>query len=322
MSVLSSPGYSATVFMSFFSLLCVLAIEQFKALPAARVLAGQGAFAEFIEMHCNGGQYRHGVIAWGLGAALPAVLVGALGLAADAAHSLAGFAFAVLVLYFTVGFRQFSHFFTDIQLALRLDELDRALQVLADWQGRSAMRYVTGDVVRIAIERGVVAAYRHVFAPIFWFVLIGPAGAVLYRFSLVAAERWRAEGGEYAEAGRFGEFSGLVVEVLDWLPVRISALTFAIVGDFEDAIYCWRTQATQWPESASGILLSSAAGALGVRLGSPLPDDLGIEPRPELGLGDDADIEHMQSATGLIWRAQVLSLLLLGLLTLSAWVGS
>ncbi|MBS3935011.1 MAG: cobalamin biosynthesis protein, partial [Sulfuritalea sp.] len=109
---------------------------------------------------------------------------------------------------------------------------------------------------------------------------------------------------------------------LDWLPARITAASFAIVGDFEDAVYCWRTQARQWSDSAAGILLASGAGALGIRLGMPLSDSLGIDVRPELGLGDDADVDHLQGAIGLVWRALVLCLLLLALLTVAGWAGA
>ena len=85
----------------------------------------------------------------------------------------------------------------------------------------------------------------------------------------------------------------------------MTALCFAIVGDFEDAIYCWRTQAKLWADESSGILLSSGAGALGVRLGMPVYESGEVTERPELGLGDDADVDFMQSTVGLVWRALV-----------------
>src|SRR5258708_33276006 len=96
---------------------------------------------------------------------------------------------------------------------------------------------------------------------------------------------------------------------LDWVPVRLTAVTFAIVGDFEDAIYCWRTQAKAWGSLHEGILLASGAGALGTLIGGPVTGPMG-EPefRPELGLGDVADAELMPSAVGLGWRALLVGL--------------
>jgi len=106
--------------------------------------------------------------------------------------------------------------------------------------------------------------------------------------------------------------------------MRLTACTFAIVGNFEDAIYCWRTQASSWPDPESGIVLASGAGALGVRLGMPVSQmEMSVE-RPELGIGDAADVDFMRSAVGLVWRALVfwlIMLLLLSLASMASWVG-
>lgn len=307
--------------MTLFSLLCVLVLEQFKALSAARVAAVQSAYAKFLERQFNGGEYRHGVTAWIAGVAAPTALTLVLHFVLDYIHPVLAFVFDVAVLYFLLGFRQFSHFFTDIQLALRMGEVDRARRLLEEWRGQSAERLGSSEIARLAIEQGIVASHRHVFAPLFWFMVFGPAGALLYRFSFAVAEQWTRAGGPVDDHAQFGEFARRAFQAIDWLPARLTAVTFAIVGDFEDAVYCWRTQASQWADAATGILLASGAGALGIKLGLPLPDEIGIEARPELGLGDDADVEHLQSAIGLVWRALVLCLLLLALLTIASWVG-
>jgi adenosylcobinamide-phosphate synthase len=308
--------------MTFLSIICALVLEQIKALPASRVAALQSQFAELLERHFNGGENRHGMTAWGVGVALPAVLLLALRVGLEFTYPIFGFAIDVAILYLTMGFRQFSHFFTDIQLALRMGEIDRARRLMGEWRGQSAEQFGSAEIARLTIEQGILSSHRHVFAPLFWFMMLGPAGAVLYRLALGMAQDWTSAGGPLVENERFGEFARRAFQALDWLPARLTAVTFAIVGDFEDAVYCWRTQAAQWPDAASGILLASGAGALGIRLGQPLPSEIDIEARPELGLGDDADVEHLQSAIGLVWRALVLCLLLLALLTVASWVGS
>jgi adenosylcobinamide-phosphate synthase len=290
-------------------------------LPAARIAALQSAYASFLERQFNGGEYRHGVTAWIAGVAAPAVLTLVLHFVLDYIHPVLAFVFDVVVLYFLLGFRQFSHFFTDIQLALRMGEIDRARRLLEEWRGQRAERLGSTEIARLAIEQGIVASHRHVFAPLFWFMVFGPAGALLYRLSFVVAEHWPRVGGPMDDHAPFGEFARRAFQAIDWLPARLTAVTFAIVGDFEDAVYCWRTQASQWADAATGILLASGAGALGIKLGLPLPDEVGIEARPELGLGDDAQVEHLQNAIGLVWRALVLCLLLLALLTVASWVG-
>jgi adenosylcobinamide-phosphate synthase len=102
--------------------------------------------------------------------------------------------------------------------------------------------------------------------------------------------------------------------------VRLTALTFAVVGDFEDAIYCWRVQAKQWPSMHEGILLASGAGALGVQIGGAMTGSTGeAEFRPELGMGEPADADILPSATGLVWRALLVWLAVLLLLTVAYW---
>ena len=309
--------------MSLFSIVCVLVFEQFKALPAVITRSWLRVYAAFLERQFNGGLYRHGMTAWGVGAALPAMLILLADLALGWLHPLLAFLFGLIVLYLTMGLRQFSHYFTDIQLALRMGEVDRARQLLAEWRGIGSERLGSAEISRLAIEHGILSSQRNVFAPLFWFVVLGPAGALLYRLSLALTENWRLSAeAQVVERGEFAAFAENAYYLLNWIPARLTAIAFAIVGDFEDAVFCWRTQAEQWPDTASGILLATGAGALGVRLGLPLPEVAGIEVRPELGLGDDADVEHLQSAIGLVWRALVLCLLLLALLTAARWVGA
>src|SRR5258705_216773 len=69
------------------------------------------------------------------------------------------------------------------------------------------------------------------------------------------------------------------------------------------------------------LVLASGAGALGVRLGETLHYNGTVRFRPELGLGDDADVNTMTSAVGMVWRALVLWMFILALITVARWVG-
>lgn len=303
--------------MTLFSIVIALILEQIKPPSQPRlVLQPLARYARFLEERFNDGQRQHGTIAW-LIAVLPGVLLMlVLQVYLAELSALLGLALGIAVVYLTMGFRQFSHFFTDIHLALRMGELDRARALLGEWRGRSAERLSSSEVARLAIEQALVAAYRHVFAPLFCFFLLGPAGALLYRLTQFFGNQWVQPG-----YGAFGDFSRRALFLLDWLPLRVSAATFAMVGDFEDAVYCWRNQARHWPDKEIGILLASGAGALGVRLGLPVDDGGVISERPELGLGDEADVDFMQSAIGLVWRSTVFNLILLALFWVASWIG-
>ena len=310
--------------MSLISAIIVLLIEQVHALPVQRaVLDPVARLAGFLEEKFNDGGRSHGAVAWGLGVALPAALVSLLHGLLMVFQPVLAFLLGIGVLYLTMGFRQFSHFFTKIHVALRQGEFDQARALLAQWRCRAGDRLSSGDIARLAIEEALLSAHRHVFAPLLWFVLLGPAGALFYRLAHSFDDLWgrRSE----TEFGEFGQFAHEAFVLIDWLPIRVTAASFAVVGDFEDAVHCWRTQAVRWPEAGSGILLSSGAGALGVRLGMPVHDaiqEMGESgERPELGLGEDADPDFMLSTIGLVWRSLVLGLAVLALIWVSGWVG-
>lgn len=304
--------------MALISLIVALLLEQWRPLSDLRYIhTAVSRYAGYFEHQFNAGESQHGIIAWVL-AVLPLVLGTWLVYALLAyANPLLGLAFNVGALYLTMGFRQFSHYFTDIQTALRDGDLPRAREVLAQWRGHDCSELSMEGVIRLSVEQALLASYVNVFSVIFWFVLLpGPAGAVLYRLSHYLEQRW----GHAAtpELSVFGGFSTRAFALIEWLPARLTALTFAIVGDFEDAVYCWRTQASRWMEPTPGIVLAAGAGALGVRLGNPYPAGGELVERPELGLGDEPDSAHLDSTVGLVWRTLVLWLAMLFLLGIAS----
>ncbi|TAK43903.1 MAG: CobD/CbiB family protein [Betaproteobacteria bacterium] len=287
--------------MGMLAIIAALLLEQWrpigdrKAWSAALANAANGLEASF-----NAGEKRHGNIAW-LVAVLPVALAAvALHYLLLWLHPLLALAFNVGVLYLTLGFRQFSHYFTGIQTAIRDGQVDQARELIGAWRGEPAAHRSREEVVRLAIEEALIASHRHVFGVVFWYMLLpGPSGAILYRLAIFLHQRW---GG----LGEFGRAAVRVREVLDWPAARLTAAAFAVVGDFEDAIYCWRTQARAWPDAPMGIVLAAGAGAMGVRLGMPLGEIDGPVARPDLGVGEAADLPFLDSAVGLLWRALVL----------------
>lgn len=309
--------------MTLFAALLALILEQFRPVPAERWVRGPLAgYAHYLEQKFNDGKYRHGVVAWVFAVAAPALLLQIAYLILLWQQPIAAVLVGVATLYVTMGFRQFSHYFTDIQLALRVGEIGQARQLLAAWRGSTGQLLSSADVARLSIEEALLASHRHVFAPLFCFALLGPGGAMLYRLSLFFSQQWvhHPEFEADPARGRFGEFATRFHQALEWLPMRLTATAFAVVGDFEDAVYCWRTQSASWLNASEGLLLAAGAGALGVRLGQPVRDALGDEDRPELGLGDEADADYMQSTVGLVWRTLLLFLLAMGLVWVVGWV--
>ena len=306
--------------MIFLSLLVALLLEQVRPLRSRNSLYQVfSLYASRIEHHFNGGQYGHGVIAWLLAVA-PLFLVTAAVYYAlyDVSPPLA-WGWNVAVLYLTMGFRHFSHYFTEIMKTLGSDDLAAARRLLGEWRGDSAAEFSATEIARVAIEQGLLASHRHVFGTIAWFVTLGPAGAVLYRVSAMLAGKWG--GSNAAEGGDFGRFAARLFFWMDWVPARLTALTFSFVGNFEDAVYCWRSQALAWSTRTQGVILAAGAGALGVRLGDTLHQYGSVQFRPELGIGNDADVEAMERTVRLIWRSLVLWMFLVFLVSLAHALG-
>jgi cobalamin biosynthesis protein CobD/CbiB len=298
--------------MSVLAIVAALLLEQWRPLDHARTVhAWLSAWAGWLEQAFNGGERRHGMVAW-LVAVLPAVAACILihQLLASL-HFLLAVAFNVAVLYFTLGFRQFSHHFTEIQLAVKSGDVERARQLLEEWRGASGVVRTREEVIRLSIEEALVASHRHVFGVLLWYVLLpGPSGAILYRLAAFLQHRWK-------DLGPFGRFAERAFQLLEWPAVRLTAASFAVVGDFEDAVYCWRTQARTWMEQSAGVVLAAGAGAMGVRLGMPVQEVEGMQPRPELGVGEPADGPFLDSTVGLVWRALVVWIFVLGIVTMA-----
>ena len=298
--------------MSVLAILSALVIEQWRPLGERKgVQAALAGWAGWLEHSFNGGERHHGLVAW-LVATLPAALIVAAIHFALAGISVAlALAFNVAVLYLTLGFRKFSHYFTDIQLAVKSGDIDRARALLESWRGASGVMYTREEVIRLAIEEALIASHRHVFGVLLWYLLLpGPSGAVLYRLAAYLGRRWR-------DMGAFGHFARRAFRVLEWPAVRLTGAAFAIVGDFEDAVYCWRTQSASWPDAEAGIVLAAGAGAMGIRLGMAVQEVEGVEPRPDLGVGEPAEAPFLDSTVGLLWRAVVLWVVVLAMLTIA-----
>lgn len=306
--------------MGFLSILAALALEQLRPLgwrnPVFRLF---GRFASALNRSLNAGEARHGALAWLIAVVPMVVIVLALYHAAAVLGVVFAWLINVLVLYFTTGFRQFSHGFTSINKALADGDVAEARRLLHEWTRQPTSELTVEEIAKLAIEQGVIDSYRHVFATLFWFSVLpgvcGPIGAIIYRMAALLDNRWGRRFRQFNEA--FGWFAHRAMWVLDWLPLRLTALSFAIVGNFQDAVECWKNQADKWSEAALGVLLASAAGALGIRLGESVHRDHTVVYRPELGLGDAVDPLHLQSAVGLLWRTVILWLLVILLLSVA-----
>ena len=341
--------------MSFFAVLFALILEQ--ARPLARgnwVHAAFLGWARWGHRSLDAGKPHHGWITWVFVVMLPTLLAVLVHWLLWQVNVLLAFAWSVAVLYLTLGFRQFSHYFTDIRNALDDGNEDMARELLAEWRQVDASELPRSEIVRHVIEYSVLSAHRHVFGVLGWFSVLaafglGPAGAVLYRVSEFVARYWRYKSrtpGEGASPA-LQQVAGRAWGIIDCVPSRVTSLGFAVVGSFEDAIDAWRHYSQRFSAGDSlatasrndGLILAATSGAVNVRLGDMAPDAVPVPVAlQEFEVGGLADIDddavvsaaspsrepevaHLRSVVGLVWRSVVLWMMLLALLTLARLLG-
>ena len=317
--------------MSFSAILLALLLEQARPLGPGNSLHGaMRAWVRMARLNFDAGQHPHAWLAWSVAVLLPTAV--ALAIHWVLATTLGWFVavlWSVAVLCVSLGFRQFSHHFTDIRDALEAGDDAEARRLLADWRQIDARELGTSEIVRQVIEHSVLSAHRHVFGVLAWFSVLaalglGPAGAVLYRLSEFVPRYWahQAAAEQQPVSPALLDASTRIWRNIDWVPARITALGFAVVGSFEEAIDSWRNyvERSNGMPDQDGIILAATSGAVNVRLGTERPDP-GAPDVPGQTGGQEAQFAHLRSIVGLVWRSVVMWMLMLALLSLARLLG-
>lgn len=307
--------------MSFFSILMALLLEQMRPLAQLNAVHNSNRdWVRWVIRQCDTGTPAHARVAFGLAVGVPTVLTGAVyGLLLWRWGWLAAMVWSVVVLYVTLGFRQFSYHFTQIRDALYDGDEATARSHLARWMRMDASDLPRSEIVRHVMVFSMRSAHRYVFGVIAWYAVgsalgCGPAGAVLYRVAEYA-QRYiqrtvRPSGSPVSPA--LQDCAARAWYVMDWLPVRCTALGFALAGSFEDAVQSWRQHAARFTQDNDGVVLAAAAGALDVQLTEQNVID---------AQRHRAQPSHLQAVVGLVWRTVVVWMVLLAALGLARWWG-
>jgi len=303
--------------MGFLSLLVALVIEQVRPFKGInRLRTWGGGWIDWVLKNFDAGGSGQGVLCWSIAALVPAGCVIFVHWALALWLGLfSAFVWNVAVLYATLGFRQFSHHFTEIRTALEGGEDDTARRILQSWTGPLPVALSRAEIIRRLVVQSVLSAHRHVFGVFAWYSIgsllgLGPAGAVVYRVgaSIQARALLPVDAGSGASPV-VQAFAGRLWWFLDWLPVRLTAMGFAFVGSFEDSIDLWRRWEILKPGDNDALLLAATSGAIDIELNEPI----NAQKQPQMG--------HLAAVVGLVWRTVVMWLVLLALMTLARLLG-
>ena len=216
--------------------------------------------------------------------------------------------FELGLLYLALGWRSLDEHARGVRDALRSNDLCAARRRVGYMVSRDTVALDQEGVAKATVESVLENGNDAVFGAIFWFVLAGAPGVVLYRLTNTLDAMWGYRNARYA---RFGWAVARLDDVLNFLPARLTALGYALVGNFARALRCWHVQGTQWKSPNAGPVMAAGAGSLGVLLGGATSYEGVMQVRPHLGEGSTAQADHIDRALGLIRRTLVLWLLVL-----------
>lgn len=266
-------------------------------------LVGFGKLALGIERRLNRGgrPFARGLLAWVL-AVLPLALLAWL------ATEYAGLWLHAILLYVCIGLRSLRDHALPIVDALRAGDLETARMRTSRIVSRDTHDAQETDLAKAGAESLLENGNDAVFGTLFWFLVAGGAGAVLFRLANTLDAMWGYRNDRFL---LFGRAAARIDDVLNYVPARLTALSYVVLAGAAGARAwrCWHTQAPAWSSPNAGPVMASGAGALGVSLGGAAVYDGQLEQRPLLGTGPAATATDIVRA----WR--------LVLWTTALWLG-
>ena len=154
----------------------------------------------------------------------------------------------------------------------------------------------------------MLRAHEYLFAVIFWFLLLGAVGALLYCLTLNLAQRHDKAENSYAGAVKD------LHNILMWPSARLLALGFALGGSLVSALESWRSVSGHTLDISSEVITGAGFGALHYK------------PAEAAAAEDDKDkaktsfINRLKETMALINRTLIVWLIALGLMTITGWV--
>ncbi|UCV28681.1 adenosylcobinamide-phosphate synthase CbiB [Ferribacterium limneticum] len=238
-------------------------------------LVGFGNLAAAVEKRLNNRRLVPGLFAWAL-VVLPFVALAWL------LRPYAPFAVDVALLYFALGAQSLCEHAEAIAKPLQDGHLDEARQRVSWIVSRDTSTLDESGIAKAGVESVLENGNDAIFGTLFWFALLGGPGALLFRLANTLDAMW---GYRTERFNLFGRFAARFDDALNWVPARLTALTYALLGQTRNALACWRTQAPGWDSPNAGPVMSAGAGSLGVQLGGAAIYHGQEEIRPPLGSG-------------------------------------
>jgi adenosylcobinamide-phosphate synthase len=262
-------------------------------------LVGFGAIAQHLEsaLHGRDGMTPALARARGTAATLLAVAPPTALIALLIRVPRIGIALQILALYLVIGRRSLHLHARRVAEALDDNDLPTARHRVAMMVSRDTGAMQRREIARAAVESVLENGNDAVFGALFWFALAGAPGAVFYRLVNTLDAMWGYRTPHYLY---FGWAAARLDDLLNLLPARLAALTYALCGHMRLALQCWRKQARLWESPNAGPVMAAGAGSLQVRLGGPAFYHGQWKVRPALGHGAEPEARDIARALRLV----------------------
>lgn len=260
----------------------------------AHPLVGFGRLAARFEVRLNHGRRWQGIVALCV-LILPLVSLAYVLTRLETLGSIV----TLLLLYLAIGATSLAQHGRAVAVALAGGDLALARDKVAWMVSRDTMALDEEGVAKAASESVLENGNDAVFGALFWFFLLGAPGAVLYRLVNTLDAMWGYRTERFAA---FGWAAARLDDVMNWLPARLTALTYALLGDARRAWRCWREQGHRTQSPNAGVVMAAGAGALALQLGGAAVYHGVREERPLLGEGMAPRAHDILRAISLVQR--------------------
>jgi adenosylcobinamide-phosphate synthase len=294
------PKGRFTVFEIICAVLLAIALDRYT--PELLRIDAAGwcrRWADTVAQRSSGASRSQGLLALALVVLPPVLLVLLIRFVLGELAWILRFAFDVIVLSWTLDLHRLLDRAETAADALKAGDVPVANENLRLLSGADAPAVSETGIARASVEAVLMQGYAAVMAPLFWFILLGPVFAVLQRLATLVDERWRLAG---EDATELTWASTRLNEIIGWLPARITAFSYAVMGSFEDALRCWRCQLKTSLGDSAAALLAAGLAALQLLMCEDPPQTGGQDRGVAITQGV-AEADHVHRAAALLARA-------------------
>ncbi|MDR5172947.1 cobalamin biosynthesis protein [Methylobacillus flagellatus] len=211
-----------------------------------------------------------------------------------------GWLLDIALLYLSIGARSLKEHALRIYHALAQQDLAAARHAVGMIVSRDTATLDEREIATASVESVLENGNDAIFGAIFWFILLGGSGALLFRLANTLDAMWGYRTPRFLY---FGWAAARLDDLLNLIPARLTALSYALCGHARSGFSCWRQQGGRWYSPNAGPVMAAGAGALHVTLGGKARYHGQDKVRPTLGIGPAASAASIHAAVRLVDRS-------------------